>query len=164
MLAPEVRVMRASQLEVKMRCRRSTGTTDARDVLVAAHSFALGDRHAVRHRMRISRDRAVVVPEDEIVSVSWTTSAGQPAPGGSPPWQRSTQSWRMYATVPSATAKTASTFAVDDEKPLPVALVDTLNKLFGGPHAGYRANHAKGVLVAGTFTPAASAASFSTPC
>ena len=42
-------------------------------------------------------------------------------------------------------------------KPLPAAIVDTLNALSGGPHAGYRANHAKGVLVTGEFTPAPSA-------
>lgn len=59
----------------------------------------------------------------------------------------------------------APAFAADpspaDQKPLPVAIVDTLNKLSGGPHAGFRANHAKGVLVAGTFTPAPDAAAFS---
>ncbi len=42
-------------------------------------------------------------------------------------------------------------------KPLPIALVDALDKLSGGPHAGYRANHAKGVMVTGTFTPTADA-------
>ncbi|TXI23728.1 MAG: catalase family peroxidase [Roseateles sp.] len=42
-------------------------------------------------------------------------------------------------------------------KPLPVALVDALNKLSGGPHAGHRANHAKGVLLSGSFTPSAQA-------
>ena len=42
-------------------------------------------------------------------------------------------------------------------KPLPVAIVDTLNTLSGGPYAGYRANHAKGVLVTGEFTPAPTA-------
>ena len=31
------------------------------------------------------------------------------------------------------------------QKPLPFAIVDALNKLSGGPHAGYRANHAKGI-------------------
>ena len=45
--------------------------------------------------------------------------------------------------------------------PLPVALVDALNKLSNGPHKGFRANHAKGVMVEGTFTPSPSAASFS---
>ena len=48
-----------------------------------------------------------------------------------------------------------------EQKPLPVAIVDALNKLSGGPHAGYRANHAKGVLVTGSFTPAAGAKAMS---
>ena len=67
-----------------------------------------------------------------------------------------------------AVALAASTFAAlaaiptpAEQKPLPVAVVDTLNTLSGGPHAGYRANHAKGVLVEGSFTPAKSAASLS---
>jgi catalase len=46
------------------------------------------------------------------------------------------------------------------QTPLPVALVDALNKLSNGPHKGFRANHAKGVMVEGTFTPSPSAASF----
>jgi catalase len=47
------------------------------------------------------------------------------------------------------------------QTPLPVALVNALNKLSNGPHKGFRANHAKGVMVEGTFTPSPSAASFS---
>ncbi len=47
------------------------------------------------------------------------------------------------------------------QEPLPVALVHALNKVAGGPHIGFRANHAKGVLVTGTFTPAKTAPSFS---
>lgn len=43
-------------------------------------------------------------------------------------------------------------------KPVPLAAVEALNKLSGGPHAGYRANHAKGVLVSGSFVSAKSAA------
>lgn len=46
-------------------------------------------------------------------------------------------------------------------KPVPQAAVEVLNKLSGGPHPGFRANHAKGVLVTGSFIPAASAASLS---
>lgn len=42
-------------------------------------------------------------------------------------------------------------------KPFPAAIVDTLNTMSGVPHARYRANHAKGVLVTGEFTPASSA-------
>ena len=63
------------------------------------------------------------------------------------------------------TACTASALAAEspaEQKPVPVAIVDTLNTLSGGPHAGFRANHAKGVLVKGTFTPAQSATSLST--
>ena len=48
-----------------------------------------------------------------------------------------------------------------EQKPLPVALVDSLDALSGGPPAGYRADHAKGVLVSGTFTPAPTGASLS---
>ncbi len=45
--------------------------------------------------------------------------------------------------------------------PLPVALVNALNALSHGPHPGYRANHAKGVMVEGTFLPSPGAAGFS---
>src|SRR4249920_151076 len=69
----------------------------------------------------------------------------------------------LAATVWTLTA--ASAWAADaapaEQKPLPVALVVALDKLSGGPHAGYRANHAKGVVVSGDFTPAASAAALS---
>ena len=47
------------------------------------------------------------------------------------------------------------------QQPLPVALVDALTKLSGGPHPGMRANHAKGVLVTGRFTPTKAAATLS---
>lgn len=40
-------------------------------------------------------------------------------------------------------------------------IVETLDTLSGGPHAGYRANHAKGVVALGTFAPSAEAASIS---
>ena len=48
-----------------------------------------------------------------------------------------------------------------DEKTLSEQLVDAFNALSGGPHAGFRANHAKGVLATGTFTPTDIAASVS---
>lgn len=51
--------------------------------------------------------------------------------------------------------------ALADDKPVTEQLVDTLTTLSGGPHAGYRANHAKGVMVQGTFTPTAQAAGIS---
>lgn len=57
-------------------------------------------------------------------------------------------------------AGTAGAYAADDAaaKPVTEQLVDTMTKLAGGPHAGYRANHAKGIVTTGEFTPAASAA------
>ncbi len=48
-----------------------------------------------------------------------------------------------------------------EQKPLPLALVEALNKVAGGPHPGFRANHAKGILVTGTFTPTREASSLS---
>ena len=60
-------------------------------------------------------------------------------------------------TVPAWATETAPVAA----KPLPVAVVDTLNTLSGGPYPGYRANHAKGVLVTGEFTPALTARNLS---
>lgn len=49
----------------------------------------------------------------------------------------------------------------ESSKPVTEQIVNTLTKLAGGPHAGYRANHAKGIVVQGEFTPAKSAASIS---
>ena len=51
--------------------------------------------------------------------------------------------------------------AEETNKPVTEQLVDTMIKLAGGPHAGYRANHAKGIVVTGKFTPAKTAASIS---
>ena len=55
--------------------------------------------------------------------------------------------------------------AADPMTPTPVSApqqaVDALNKISGGPHAGYRANHAKGILVMGTFQPASTAKALS---
>jgi catalase len=45
--------------------------------------------------------------------------------------------------------------------PVPQAAVAALNKLSGGPHAGYRANHAKGVLLTGRFAAASTARAIS---
>ena len=82
------------------------------------------------------------------------------------PSSRATRRYLPGALLAAALAATAAaSFAADapavEQKPLPVALVETLNKLSGGPHAGYRANHAKGVVVEGLFTPTKTAASLS---
>jgi catalase len=70
----------------------------------------------------------------------------------------------LHITVSAILVSQVSfTFAADEvaesTKPVTEQLVNTLTKLAGGPHAGYRANHAKGIVVQGEFTPAASAAS-----
>lgn len=39
-----------------------------------------------------------------------------------------------------------------DETPVPEQIVDAMNQLFG-KHAGFRANHAKGIVAEGSFTP-----------
>ena len=46
-------------------------------------------------------------------------------------------------------------------KPVTEQLVDTMTKLAGGPYKGYRANHAKGIMVGGEFMPAPSASGLS---
>ena len=61
------------------------------------------------------------------------------------------------ALAAGATGSWAADGTTAAAKPLPVAIVDTLHTLSGGPHAGYRANHAKGALVTGEFTPAPTA-------
>jgi len=55
----------------------------------------------------------------------------------------------------------AAATAAADQKPLPIALVDALTTLSDGPHKGFRANHAKGLMVEGTFRPSPFARSFS---
>ena len=76
---------------------------------------------------------------------------------------RSTAAFGALAALlllPASPAR-ADDASAGNPTPLPVALVNALNKLSGGPHPGYRANHAKGVMVTGTFTPAAGARSLS---
>ena len=46
-------------------------------------------------------------------------------------------------------------------KPVTEQLVDTMTKLANGPYKGFRANHAKGIMAEGTFTPSAEAAGVS---
>lgn len=49
----------------------------------------------------------------------------------------------------------------DSALPLPQRLVRAFDVTFDGPHAGFRANHAKGFVCSGTFTPAAAARALS---
>jgi catalase len=48
-----------------------------------------------------------------------------------------------------------------DEVPLPEQIVDIMNQLWGR-HAGFRANHAKGLVAEGRFTPSGAGAALST--
>lgn len=66
----------------------------------------------------------------------------------------------MAFALVTAVAQAADTPPAE-QKPLSVALVEALNKVAGGPHPGFRANHAKGVMATGHFTPARSAATIS---
>src|SRR5437879_9959947 len=73
--------------------------------------------------------------------------------------------WKSRASVPVAFSLVNPAVAVAQEAPanqksIPEQIVDAFNGVFG-VHPGARSNHAKGVVVEGTFTPAASAASVS---
>jgi catalase len=72
----------------------------------------------------------------------------------------------LISALATASFITAHPAVADDKtaeqaKPVTEQLVDTLTTLSGGPHAGFRSNHAKGVMLEGSFKPAAQAASIS---
>lgn len=58
-------------------------------------------------------------------------------------------------------AEAAETADQASDKPVTEQIVDTLTKLSGGPHKGFRANHAKGIVAKGEFVPSAEAAQIS---
>jgi len=60
-----------------------------------------------------------------------------------------------------ATSQVYADEVAENAKPVTEQIVDTLTTLAHGPYAGYRANHAKGIMVSGTFSPAKTAASLS---
>lgn len=68
---------------------------------------------------------------------------------------------RTITSLLSAVLMMTAVPSLADEKPVTEQLVDTLTTLSGGPHAGFRANHAKGVMLEGAFTPSAQAANIS---
>ena len=73
--------------------------------------------------------------------------------------------WKSLAAVPLFLSLIIPTFAVAQESPatqksLPEQIVDAFNGVFG-VHPRARSNHAKGVILEGTFTPSVSAASVS---
>ncbi len=89
--------------------------------------------------------------------------ADRAVPAGRAPTVHTFTAWVIALALNWALSSfaAAADTAPADQKPLPVALVNALNTLAGGPHPGFRANHAKGVLVSGTFTPSKAAASLS---
>ncbi|MDO8961720.1 MAG: catalase family peroxidase [Methylophilus sp.] len=68
---------------------------------------------------------------------------------------------RMWLSTCFITFTVTSALAEEAPKSVNEQLVDTLTALSGGPHAGFRSNHAKGIVTTGVFTPSASAASVS---
>src|SRR5450631_2677494 len=67
---------------------------------------------------------------------------------------------RLLKSLTCASLLLASAVAIADNPPLPTQIVDLANKM-DGVHPGYRAFHAKGVVVEGTFKASAEAARLS---
>src|SRR5262245_28152747 len=80
----------------------------------------------------------------------------EPAGRGAVRWMR----MGLAAAIILPLAST-SPAALADDAPLGERLVDVMNQLFGR-HPGLRANHAKGVVVEGSFTPSGAGATLST--
>ena len=59
---------------------------------------------------------------------------------------------RLAAAAATMLVLVAGPVARADEVPVPEQIVDTMNQLFGR-HPGFRANHAKGIVAEGSFTP-----------
>src|SRR5215469_13828106 len=58
---------------------------------------------------------------------------------------------RVVKSVAYVTLLLGSAAATADDAPVPTQVVDLATKLAGGPHPGFRAFHAKGVVVEGSF-------------
>ena len=71
----------------------------------------------------------------------------------------------LYAfTLTLAIGTIGSASAADQQAPeknVHEKIVDTMHTLAKGPHVGFRSNHAKGIVVTGSFTPSADAPSLS---
>jgi catalase len=68
-------------------------------------------------------------------------------------------SWRSLAVAATALVLLAPAARADDVS-VPEQIVNGMNKVWGS-HAGFRANHAKGIVTEGSFTPAAGASALS---
>jgi len=67
---------------------------------------------------------------------------------------------KLAVAVAALIAAATSGFAGADDASVPTQIVDTMNKIYG-PHPGFRANHAKGVVAEGNFKAAPGAAALS---
>src|SRR4029450_5268030 len=81
----------------------------------------------------------------------------EPAGRGAVRWM--TMGLAAAIILPLASASPAA--LADDDVPLGERLVDVMNQLFGR-HPGLCANHAKGVVIEGSFTPSGAGATLST--
>jgi catalase len=63
-----------------------------------------------------------------------------------------------FAALIGVGAGALASAQADDAVPVPQAAVQALNRVSGGPHPGFRANHAKGVMLTGHFTASKDAA------
>jgi catalase len=66
----------------------------------------------------------------------------------------------LAAALAATIAVTVPTWVRADDAPVTTQIVDALNKRYG-VHPGYRANHAKGIVVEGSFTASSEAATLS---
>ncbi len=69
--------------------------------------------------------------------------------------------YQVAKTLLAVALAGAGGFAIAQQASVAQQTVDTLDQLSGGPHAGYRANHAKGLIAGGIFTPSPQAATVS---
>ncbi len=69
--------------------------------------------------------------------------------------------YRLAKTLLAVALASAAASAVAQQASVAQRTIDTLDQLSGGPHAGYRANHAKGLIAGGIFTPSPEAATIS---
>jgi len=76
-----------------------------------------------------------------------------------PPWEKAMKIAKVL-TAFAVLSLTASQAVRADDTPLEVQIIDALNKAFG-QHPGFRANHAKGVVVEGSFKATPEAAGLS---
>lgn len=71
------------------------------------------------------------------------------------------KTYSIIGTLVLSTLIGSNAVYADETTPVSEQLVNTLTQLAGGPHKGYRANHAKGIMIEGQFTPSPEAKTLS---